>query len=101
MRTKYSLLNVTSAWVGQLSVLLFQLFNRFVFVRTLSAEYLGVSGLFSNVLSLLAFAELGVGSAMTFSLYVPLVQQDTEKIKSLTFAAVIKMIKSMYSSSDL
>lgn len=83
MRTKYSLLNVTSAWVGQLSVLLFQLFNRFVFVRTLSAEYLGVSGLFSNVLSLLAFAELGVGSAMTFSLYVPLVQQDTEKIKSL------------------
>ena len=83
MRTKYSILNVTTAWIGQLSVLLFQLFNRFVFVRTLSAEYLGVSGLFSNVLSLLAFAELGVGSAMTFSLYVPLVQHDNEKIKSL------------------
>lgn len=83
MRTKYSIINLTTAWVGQISVLLFQLLNRFVFVRTLSAEYLGVSGLFTNILSMLALAELGVGSAMTFSLYVPLVQQDIEKIKSL------------------
>ena len=83
MRTKYSILNVATAWIGQLSVLLFQLLNRFVFVRTLSAEYLGVSGLFTNVLSLLSFAELGVGAAMVFSLYVPLVQQDSNKIKSL------------------
>lgn len=83
MRTKYTILNITTAWIGQISVLLFQLLNRFVFVRTLSAEYLGVSGLFTNILSMLALAELGVGSAMTFSLYVPLVQHDTEKIKSL------------------
>lgn len=83
MRTKYSIVNLTTAWIGQISVLLFQLLNRFVFVRTLSAEYLGVSGLFTNILSMLALAELGVGSAMTFSLYVPLVQQDIEKIKSL------------------
>ena len=83
MRTKYSIINLITAWAGQLSVLLFQLLNRFVFVRTLSAEYLGVSGLFTNILSMLALAELGVGSAMTFSLYVPLVQQDIEKIKSL------------------
>ena len=83
MRTHYSILNITIAWIGQISVLLFQILNRFIFVRTLSAEYLGVSGLFSNILSMLALAELGVGSAMTFSLYVPLVQHDVEKIKSL------------------
>lgn len=83
MRTKYSFINIVVAWAGQFSVLLFQLANRFVFVRTLSAEYLGISGLFSNVLSLLAFAELGIGSAITFSLYIPLVQNDIEKIKSL------------------
>lgn len=83
MRTKNSILNITTAWIGQISVLLFQILNRFVFVRTLSAEYLGMSGLFSNILSMLALAELGVGSAMTFSLYVPLVQHDVEKIKSL------------------
>lgn len=83
MRTRYSIINVVTAWTGQLSVMLFQLASRFVFVRTLSAEYLGVSGLFSNILSMLALAELGVGAAMTFSLYMPLVQENTEKIKSL------------------
>lgn len=44
---------------------------------------MGISGLFSNILSMLALAELGVGSAMTFSLYIPLAQNDIEKIKSL------------------
>lgn len=83
MRTKRSLINLTTVCIGQMLVLFFQLLNRFVFVRTLSAEYLGVSGLFTNILSILSLAELGVGSAMTFSLYVPLVQQDTERIKSL------------------
>lgn len=83
MRTRYSIINILVAWCGQFSVLAFQLLNRYVFARTLSAEYMGISGLFSNILSMLALAELGVGSAMTFSLYVPLVQHDTEKIKSL------------------
>lgn len=83
MRTRYSLINVITAWVGQLFVLLFQLASRFVFVRTLSADYLGISGLFTNILSMLTLAELGVGAAMTFSLYMPLVQGNAEKIKSL------------------
>ena len=83
MRTRYSIINLTVAWLGQFLVLGFQLINRYFFARCLSAEYMGVSGLFSNVLSMLALAELGVGSAMTFSLYVPLAQHKVEKIKSL------------------
>lgn len=54
-----------------------------IFVRLLSAEYLGLSGLFSNVLSVFSLVELGIGPAMTFSLYKPLADKDIEKTKSL------------------
>lgn len=59
--------------------------TRSVFVHSLGAEYLGLNGLFTNVLSLLSLAELGVGSAITFSLYKPIANKDSEKIKSLMY----------------
>lgn len=57
--------------------------TRTIFVHTLGADYLGLNGLFTNVLSLLSLAELGIGSAITFSLYKPIAENDDEKIKSL------------------
>lgn len=83
MRTKSSVLNMAAAWGGQMVALLMQLIVRMVFVQYLSNEYLGLSGLFSNILSMLSLVELGVGPAMTFSLYKPLAEHDTEKVKSL------------------
>ncbi|WP_367924252.1 lipopolysaccharide biosynthesis protein [uncultured Ruthenibacterium sp.] len=56
---------------------------RVFFVRFLTAEYLGLSNLFTNILSVFSLVELGIGPAMTFSLYEPLAHQDVEKIKSL------------------
>lgn len=53
-----------------------------VFTRTLSAEYLGVSGLFTNILSMLSLAELGIGSAIVYALYKPLAVDDKEKVAS-------------------
>lgn len=57
--------------------------TRSIFIHSLGAEYLGLNGLFTNVLSLLSLAELGIGSAITFSLYKPIADKDNEKIKSL------------------
>lgn len=57
--------------------------TRTVFVHSLGSNYLGLNGLFTNVLSLLSLAELGIGSAITFSLYKPIAENDNEKIKSL------------------
>ena len=57
--------------------------SRTIFIKVLGAEYLGVNGLFTEILTVLSFAELGVGNAMVFSLYKPLAENDTEKIKSL------------------
>ena len=49
----------------------------------LNNEYLGVNGLFTNVLTILSFAELGIGTAIIFNMYKPVAEHDNEKIKSL------------------
>lgn len=75
--------NVSYSLVCQVLVLVLSFICRTVFVRTLGAEYLGISGLFTNILTVLSFAELGIGDAIIFSLYKPIATGETEKIKSL------------------
>lgn len=54
--------------------------TRTVFIQYLAAEYLGVNGLFSNILSLLSLAELGAGGAFVSLLYKPLAEKKTNDI---------------------
>ena len=56
---------------------------RSVFIRYLNAEYLGLQGVFGNILQLLSLAELGIGSAMLFSMYKPLYEHDNDKLSAL------------------
>lgn len=56
---------------------------RKVFIDTLGNDYLSVSGLFTNILTILSFAEMGVGNAIIFNLYKPIAMGETEKVKSL------------------
>lgn len=57
--------------------------SRTVFIQTLNVDYLGVNGLFTNVLSILSFAELGIGSAIVYSLYKPIAEHNEERLCSL------------------
>lgn len=82
-RTKYSIRNLTFAMTGQVVGLVVSLISRLVFVRYLTTDYLGLSGLFSNILTMLCLVELGIGPAMTYSLYKPLAEDDQSKIKGL------------------
>ncbi len=82
-RTKNSVLIIGSQGVRRIITLLLNFVNRTIFIQILGAEYLGLNGLFSNILSILALSELGIGSAMSFYLYKPVAEKDTERIKSL------------------
>ena len=75
--------NVMFSLASQLLTIVLNIIGRRVFVQVLDAEYLGVSTAFSSILSILALAELGVGSAIIYSLYKPIAVNDTEQIKSL------------------
>lgn len=82
-RTEYSLINMLTGFVGYGLNTVIGFVCRIIFVRTLSAEYLGVNGLFTNILSMLSLAELGISSAITFALYKPISQNDEKKIASI------------------
>jgi len=91
MRTRYSIINMLFNIGGQFLTMLLSFINRMVFIRCLSAEYLGVNGLFTDVLSILNFAELGIGTAMVFSMYEPAARNDEQKL-----ARLMNLYKWMY-----
>ena len=83
MRTKNSLINMAVGVGGYLLTMLLSFISRMIFIRYLSAAYLGVNGLFSDILGMLNLAELGIGSAMTYSMYKPAAGNDHEQLGRL------------------
>ena len=53
---------------------------RTILIYRFGVEYLGLNSLFSSILSVLSLMELGFGTAVVFSLYKPVAENDTEKI---------------------
>jgi len=84
-RKKNTILNSISGVSFQIVSMFLSFASRSIFLSILNAEYLGVSSLFSSILTMLSFAELGFGSAFAFSLYAPLAEKNNEKIKSIMF----------------
>ena len=82
-RTKSSIKNIFFSMLGTLVITVLQLINRKIFVIYLADEYLGLNGLFYDILSMLSLSEMGIGTAMIYSLYKPVADEDREKIKSL------------------
>ena len=69
--------------VCQVIALILSFVVRTVFAHALSEVYLGITGLFTNVLTILNLSELGLSSAIVFALYKPIADDDKEKINSL------------------
>lgn len=75
--------NMFYGFLSQIIVLVVNFVVRIFFIKYLGETYLGVNGLFSNILSVLSLAEMGFGTAMTYNLYKPLSNNDEDKILSL------------------
>jgi len=82
-RTKKSARNAIFTLFSRIVTLILGFVSRIIFLRFLSTEYLGLNGLFSNILTMLSFAEMGIGNVIQYSLYKPILQNNTEKIKKL------------------
>ncbi|AWF96586.1 lipopolysaccharide biosynthesis protein [Weissella cibaria] len=82
-RTKKAVRNSMVGLITQLLTLILSFVMASVFVKTLGGEYLGANGLFSNVIAILSFSELGVGAAIAYSLYQPLHDGDMTRIAAI------------------
>lgn len=89
--------------LGGILVKFFNIFSAFairtVFIYTLGIEYAGISSVFTDILTVLSFAELGIGTAITYALYKPIAEGNTEKISQLM--TVFKKVYSVIAISIL
>ena len=90
-RISNSFKNLFSGMMTRGIMMILSFLVRTVFVATLSAEYLGVNGLFSNILTVLSLAELGFSTAMVYSLYEPLAHKDKQRI-----SGIMQLYKKVY-----
>ena len=90
--------NIIFGYIRNLVILLVNFIQRTVFIYVLGRTFSGVNETYTSVLSVLSLAELGIGTALNYSLYKPVAERDIEKIKSymrfykkayLTIAGVI------------
>lgn len=91
-RTKKAVKNIAYNMINQVLGLVLTFISRTVFIWGFGIEYLGINGLFADVLGLLSMADLGFNTAMVYSFYKPLADDNSKKI-----AALISFYKQVYS----
>lgn len=84
-------MNTSVAFIAQVTAILMGFFTRVVFTRTLSEGYVGINGLFTDILNILSLSELGVGTAITYALYGPIARNDIKKQQIL-----MRMFRTFY-----
>ncbi len=82
-RSNKAFKNIMTGLMNKIVLMLLAFVTRTSFIRLLGAEYIGVNSLYTNILSVLSLAELGIGNVLMFYLYPVLNNHDEIKIKSL------------------
>lgn len=82
-RTKNATRNIVFGLILKIYQIVVPFIMRTAMLYLLGVEYLGLNSLFVSVLQVLNIAELGVGSAMVYSMYKPIVEDDKNKICAL------------------
>ena len=82
-RTENSARNLAMSFIQKIVSIALIFISRQIFLQVLTVEYLGINGLFANILSMLSLADLGLFTAMSFSFYKPLSDRDEDKLAAL------------------
>lgn len=84
-RTEFARKNVTFGLIAKILTLVINFISRTIFIRVLGNEALGVNSLYTELLTVLSFAELGFASALIFAMYKPVADNDEEKVIKLLY----------------
>ena len=91
MRTTNSIKNISIGIISQIVIVLLGLISRKVFLDSLGIEYLGIDGLLTNVIAIMALVESGIGMSIVYNLYKPLAENNKNKV-----IALIQLYKKAY-----
>ena len=82
-RTRNAVRNVIFGGLLKGYQILVPFIMRTLLIRYLGMEYLGLNSLFTSILQILNLAELGVGSALGYSMYAPIAEGKKDEICAL------------------
>lgn len=82
-RTKNAVRNASFGIAEKVVTIVLPFIVRTVLIKKLGAEYLGLNSLFTSILSVLNMTELGFSSAIVFSMYKPIAEDDIRTINAL------------------
>ena len=90
-RTKNATRNIIFGVIQKIYTIIVPFVMRTAMIYFMGVEYLGLNSLFTSVLQVLNLAELGVGSAMVYSMYKPIAEDDTP-----TICALMRLYRTYY-----
>lgn len=90
-RTKNTLRNIAFGSLNRIINIVLPFITRTVILYIMGTQYLGLSSLFSSILSFLSLTELGIGAAMVYSMYKPIAENDQS-----TICALLNLYKKLY-----
>lgn len=90
-RAKNVLVNITWGGINKILLLILPFVQRIFVIRILGITYLGLNSLFVSILGLLSLAELGIGSALVYSMYEPIAKGNPMKV-----CALLKLYRKYY-----
>lgn len=90
-RTQHAKRNIITSVINKLVIMLANFIMRTVLIKYLGEVYLGLDSLFVSILQILSLTELGISSAMVYSMYKPLAEHDTPAV-----CALLKLYRTVY-----
>lgn len=82
-RTKNVLLTASVSEICTIFNQVLGFIYRTIFLYLLSSDYLGLNGLFTNILNILSLAELGISTVIVYRFYQPIKEQNIEQVGKL------------------
>lgn len=82
-KSKNAKRNLISGFINKMITLLLPFMIRTVIIKYMGEEFLGLNGLFTSILQVLNLSELGFSSAVTYSMYKPIAEDDKPAICAL------------------
>ena len=90
-RTKNAVRNIYSGLFNKIFTIFFPFLIRTVLIKKIGIEYAGLNSLFSSILQVLNLTELGFASAVVYSMYKPIAEDDKD-----TICALLNFYKRVY-----
>lgn len=81
-RVKMTIRNMLAGYGANILTMIIAFITRTIFIYRLGTGYLGINGLYTSILGVLSFAELGFGTAVNYSLYKPVAEGNKDLIKA-------------------